>query len=362
MKTLSFTQPFRDLRLAFATDIAIDLGTSNTRIYSPGHGLVLNEPSVVGIDNRTNQILIAGGDAKKAIGREPQSVRIVGPVKEGVIGDFDASQQMISYFIRQALGRSRFLNPRVMICAAGELTPVERRAVEDVTYRAGAKRVEVVEAPIAAASGAGYEANSACTFMVVDIGGGTTDVAVMSCGGAVEVTSLRVGGNRMDQAIADFLRYKRGVEIGSLTAEAVKLEIGSVEPQARAREMEVRGRSAATGMPETVTITGDEVRAAIEPVVVEIIRAVRYTMEELPPEVSADLLDSGIVLSGGVSQLAGLKERLTREVGLEVRLAPEPQCTVALGAGRLLQRGANTRKLQVPTEQTNETYTPARAA
>ena len=362
MRALSFTQPFRGLSLAFASDLAIDLGTSNTRIYSPGHGVALNEPSVVGIDNRTGQILIAGEDAKRAIGREPQSVRIVGPVRDGVIGDFDAAQHMLSHFIRRVLGRSRFLNPRVLVCTPGQMTPVERRAVEDMAYRAGAKRVEVVEAPIAAASGAGYEASAGGTFMVVDIGGGTTDVAVMSCGGSVEVTSVRVGGNKMDQAIADYLRYKRGVEIGSLTAEAIKLEIGSAEPQPEPRTLEVRGRSTATGMPETITITGEEVREAIAPVVREIVRAVRYTMEELPPEVSADLLESGAVLSGGASQLTGMKETLGREISLAVRLAADPFCTVALGAGRMLQGGSSPRNPQLVANQADDRLAPARAA
>jgi rod shape-determining protein MreB len=350
------------LSLAVASDLAIDLGTSNTRIYSPGHGIVLKEPSVVGIDNRTNQILIAGLDAKKAIGREPQSVRIVGPVREGVIADFEAAQQMLSYFIRQALGKSRFLNPRIMVCTAGDMTPVERRAVEDVTYRAGAKRVEIVQAPVAAASGAGYDNCSHDTLMVVDIGGGTTDVAVMSCGGPVQVSSVRVGGNAMDQTIANYVRYRRGIEIGSLTAEAIKLELGSASPRTENREIEVRGRSAATGMPETVKVTSQEVREAIEPVVVEIIRAVRRAMEELPPEVSADLIASGVVLSGGGSQLSGLRERLASEIGLDIQMAAEPSGAVALGAGRLLSRGAKARGPAVANQQGDEPYVPARAA
>jgi rod shape-determining protein MreB len=369
MASLSFIEPIREmmqpvkgLRSSLATDLAIDLGSSSTRIYAPGRGIVLNEPSVIAIDNRTNQIMIAGREAKIAIGREPQTVSIIRPIRDGVIADFDAAQKMLTHFMRIAIGRHRFFNPRVLICAPGELTPVERRALEDATYRAGAKRVEIVEAPIAAASGAGYDETSGETFMSVDIGGGTTNIAVLSCGGAVHLSTLRMGGGTIDRAICEYLRYKRGIEAGQLTVETIKRELASVEESPVDESFEVRGRNAASGMPEQILVTRKEIRKAVGPVVDEIIRSVRNAMEELPPEVSADLLEAGIVLSGGVAQLPGLRKRLEQAASIKVRVADNPELTVALGAGRLLKRDERMLKPNSVVEERGDDYAPARAA
>jgi rod shape-determining protein MreB len=333
----AFEQAVRKLHLLFASDLAIDLGTSNTLIYAPGQGIVLNEPSVIALNRQSDQIVAIGREAKLAIGREPRSVAVIRPLKDGVVADFEAAEKMLSHFIAQSL-KQRLFKPRVLICTPGDITQVERRAIDTAAYRAGASRVEVIEEPIAAAIGAGYDSRGNSTFMVVDIGGGTTDIAVLSSGGPVHLSTLRVGGTEMDEAIARYLRQRRGVEVGELTSEAIKLELGTVEPQIETRTAQVRGRSTTTGLPVTVEVTNSEIRSALVPVVEEIVAAVRGAMENLPPEVAADLLESGMVLSGGASQLPGLAGWLSRELGIEARLVQDPMATVVLGAGRLLRR------------------------
>jgi rod shape-determining protein MreB len=332
----AFERALRKLHLLFASDLAIDLGTSNTLVYVPGQGIVLNEPSVIALNKQSDQIVAVGREAKLAIGREPRSVAVIRPLKDGVIADFEAAEKMLSYFIARSIKR-RLLAPRVLICTPGDITQVERRAIDTAAYRAGVSRVEIIEEPIAAAIGAGYDGSRNSTFMVVDIGGGTTDIAVLSSGGPVHVSTLRVGGTEMDEAIARYLRHRRGIEVGELTSEAIKLELGTVDPQIETRTAQVRGRSTTTGLPVTVEVTNDEIRSALVPVAEAIVGAVRSAMENLPPEVAADLLESGIVLSGGASQLPGLAGWLSRELGIETRLAQDPMAAVVLGAGRLLR-------------------------
>jgi rod shape-determining protein MreB len=331
---------FNGFHPAASSELAIDLGTSNTLVSIPGRGTVLNEPSVIAVHNRNNHIVAVGREAKLSIGREPQSIRVVRPISHGVIADIEAAQKMLSHYIRQALGSRKLMNPRVLLCVPAELTPVEQRAIEHAAHQAGARSLDIVKAPIAAAAGSGLDIDGREAVMIVDVGGGTTDIAVLSFGGPVYVSTVAVGGCLMDEAILRYLHHSRGLEVGETTAESLKLELGSALPQSEAREVEVRGRSAATGMPCSIMVTNEEVRLAIEPAIQHVIESVRYALEELPPEISGDLLDAGIMMSGGTSQLPGLTERLSREVGFAVRLAPDPLGAVALGASLMLRQPA----------------------
>ncbi len=329
---------FNGFHPATSSELAIDLGTSNTLVSIPGRGTVLNEPSVIAVHNRDNHIVAVGREAKLSIGREPQSIRVVRPISHGVIGDIDAAQKMLSYYIRQALGSRKLMNPRVLLCVPAEITPVEQRAIQHAAHQAGARSLEVVKAPIAAAAGSGLDIDGRQAVMIVNVGGGTTDVAVLSFGGPVYVSTSPVGGCHMDEAILRYIHHSRGLEIGETTAESLKLELGSALPQSEKRTMEVRGRSVATGMPQTINVTNEEIRLAIEPAIQHVIETVRYALEELPPEVSGDLIDSGVVMSGGTSQLPCLTERLSREIGFEVRLAPDPLGAVVIGASLMLRQ------------------------
>jgi rod shape-determining protein MreB len=327
---------------AFSNDLALDLGTSNTVIYIPDDGVVLNEPSVIALNRESNKVVAVGREAKLALGRQANTIRIVRPIKDGVIANFDAAELMLSYFIKCALARRKLSNPRVLICAPGEVSQVERRALEDAAGRAGARYVDVVEEPLAAAIGAGFDIQSGRIFMLVDIGGGTADVAVLGYGGPVHLSTLRAGGTRMDEAIIQYVRHRHCLEIGELTAEAIKLEIGSAEPEADERSIEVRGRNLKTGLPAMATITGEDVTSAIDHIIEEIIQGIGNAIEELTPEVSAGLLESGIVLTGGASQLKGLADRITREIGISARQAPDVQNVAVVGAGKLFRDGSYT--------------------
>jgi rod shape-determining protein MreB len=334
--TQKLNQTLHGFNPAVFSELAIDLGTSNTVISIPGRGTVINEPSVIAVHNRDNQIIAVGREAKLSIGREPQSIRVVRPISQGVIADIDAARKMLSYYIRQALGSRRLLNPRVLLCVPAELTPVEQRAIELAAHQAGARSLDVVKAPIAAAAGSGCDIEGKQAVMIVDVGGGTTDIAVMSFGGPVYVSTVAVGGCQMDEAILRYIHHSRGLEIGETTAESLKLELGAALPRNEKKTIEVRGRGTSTGLPHTITVSNEEIHHAIEPAIQRVIDAVRCALEELPPEISGDLLDSGIVMSGGAAQLAGLTERLSREVGFKVRLAPDPLGAVALGASQML--------------------------
>ncbi|HJQ68294.1 MAG TPA: rod shape-determining protein [Blastocatellia bacterium] len=331
------------LQKLFSNDLVVDLGTSNTVIYVPDHGVVLNEPSVIAINNDTDQVVAVGREAKLALGRQANTIRIVRPLKDGVIADFDATEQMLSHFIKAALSRRKVSNPRILICAPGEISQVERRALEDAAGRAGARYVDVVEEPIAAAIGAGFDIQSGRIFMLVDIGGGTTDIAVLGYGGPVHLSTLRVGGDKMDEAIIQFVRHAHCTEIGNLTAEAIKLELSAAGSDQPDRDIEVRGRNLKTGLPAILKIPRSELMAAIEPVIDEIIQAICNSIEELSAEVSAGLLDSGIVLAGGASQFAGLAERIGRKTGIQARRAStDVQSVAVVGAGKLFRDGSYT--------------------
>lgn len=328
---------------AFSNDLAVDLGTSNTIIYVPDDGVVINEPSVIALDIDTNRVIAIGQEAKLALGRQASRIRIVRPLKDGVIADFDAAERMLSCFIRCALSRRRLSNPRVLICAPGEVSQVERRALEDAAGRAGARYVDVVEEPIAAAIGAGFDIQSGRVFMLVDIGGGTTDIAVLGYGGPVHLSTLQFGGNKMDEALIQHMRHNHCLEIGELSAEAIKIEFGSAAPKDNNQTIEVRGRDVKTGLPAVITVAREEIPAALEPVVERIIQGVCSSLEELSPEVSAGIIESGMVLTGGASQLPGMTDRLSRQTGIVARRASsDVQSVAVLGAGKLFRDGNYT--------------------
>ena len=328
------------LRRALANDIAVDLGTSNTVIFVPEQGIVLNEPSVIAYNEDSRKIIAVGNEAKVALGREGRSIKVVRPLKDGVIADFDAAELMLSLFLRAATSRHRFSNPRMLICSPCEISQVERRAFEDAAGRAGAKSVHFVEQPIAAAIGAGFDMQSGRIFMLIDIGGGTTDIAVLGFGGPIHMSTLRVGGCRLDQAIGEYVRHTHYVELGELTAEAVKIGVGSVAPVDENRAFEIAGRDLRSGLPTSISITAGDLRRAMEPVLEEIIRGIQATMEDLSAEVAAGLIESGIAVTGGGAQLGGLIKRISDETGVNARRADCDLQTVAvMGAGSLIQGG-----------------------
>lgn len=326
-----------DLRFMLSGGLAVDLGTVNTRVYMPGFGQVLDEPSVIALSAPDGHIVAAGRGAKTILSRGPEAIRVIQPLKGGVIAEPDAAGQMLSYFIRQALKQHRILNPRLLICVPGDLTRGERQAVKIAAYRAGARQVSLVEESLAAAAGAGLNIDADRAGMVIDIGGGTIDIAVVGLGGLFCVSTMRLGGMDMDQAIIHHLRRERGYEVGEETAEKIKIELGSVAEDANERVMQFAGRSLARRLPARFTVTSEEIRAAIEPVMQKIVSHLRAVLEQLPPEVSADLLDSGIVLTGGGAQLPGLAKRLRQDTGLSARLAFNPGSAAVLGASRLLK-------------------------
>ena len=329
----------------FSNDLAIDLGTANTCVFARGQGIVLSEPSIVAFNTASDKIEAVGSEAKAMVGRTPGSITAVKPMRDGVIADFDAAEKMLGYFIRKAHGRRRFVRPRVVIGVPSQITQVERRAVKDSAFRARASEVYLVEEGMAAAIGAGLPIEEACGNMIVDIGGGTTDVAVISLAGVVYSRSVRVAGNAMDDAIAHFVKREKDLLIGERTAEQVKIELGSAAPLAERREMEVKGRHVIEGKPMTVTLNDTEVRGALEEPLRQIVLAVRTALEQTPPELAADLCDRGIVLSGGGALLRNLDARLQDETGVPVQVAEAPLSSVVLGAGRMLSDFSLLRKI-----------------
>ena len=320
----------------FSNDLAIDLGTANTCVFARGAGIVVNEPSIVAVNNVNGQIEAVGSEAKEMLGRTPGSISAIRPMRDGVIADFDAAEKMLGYFIRKAHRRKTFVRPRLIIGVPSEITQVERRAVKDSAYRAKASDVHLIDEGMAAAIGAGLPITEAAGNMIVDIGGGTTDVAVLSLAGVVYSRSVRVAGNAMDEAISLYMKKEHDLLIGERTAERIKIELGSAAPLVKRREMEVKGRHVLEGKPTTVTIHDGEVREALAEPVRQIVQAVRDALERIPPELSADVCDRGIVLSGGGALLARLDERLRDETGLPVQVAEDPLSAVVLGAGKML--------------------------
>jgi rod shape-determining protein MreB and related proteins len=321
--------------LGSGRDMAVDLGTANTLVFIRGRGIVLFEPSVVAISEDTGKVHAVGAEAKRMIGRTPASIRATRPLRHGVIADFEVTEAMLRHFINRA-GGSRFTFARVVLCVPSGITDVERRAVDEATRVAGARTVYLIEEPMAAAIGAGLPVADAVASMVIDVGGGTTEVAVISLGGMVVWESIRVGGYEMDDAIVDHVKNMHKLLIGQETAEAAKIEIGSVSPDDDAGETLVAGRDLVTGLLRRVTVTGADMRRALEAPVGRIVAAVKDTLERTPPELAADLGERGIVLAGGGSLLRGLDEKLRQEVGLPVQIADSPLTCVAEGAGRSL--------------------------
>jgi rod shape-determining protein MreB and related proteins len=327
------------------TDLAIDLGTANTCVFVPGRGIVLNEPSVVAFNTEHNRIEAVGTKAREMIGRTPQNMVAVRPLRDGVIADFDAAERMLSDFIRRSHRRTGWVRPRVVIGVPAEITQVERRAVKDSTLRAKASEVYLIEEPVAAAIGAGLPITEPTGNMIVDIGGGTTDIAVISLAGLVYRKSVRVGGDEMDTAIIDHMKRQHGVLIGERTAEQIKIEIGSAAPLEEPRQMEVRDRHLLEGLPKSVIVSDAEIRDALKSTVDVIVHAVRGALERIPPELAADIYDRGVVITGGGSLLRNLDERLRNDTELPVQMAEDPLTSVVRGAGRMLSNLELLKKL-----------------
>jgi rod shape-determining protein MreB len=317
-------------------EMAVDLGTANTLVYVRGRGIVLSEPSVVAIDQRTGEVHAVGIEAKRMLGRTPGTISAIRPLKDGVIADFDVTEQMLRHFI-QKVHHNRFAHPRVVVCVPSGVTGVEKRAVEEATLSAGARQAYLIEEPMAAAIGAGLPVSEPTGNMIVDIGGGTTEVAVISLGGIVVSQSIRVGGDEMDEAIMAHIKKEYKLLIGQQTAEELKLEIGSAWELPQEVSAEVRGRDMLTGLPKTVVISSEETRRALDEPVGQIIDAIKSTLDKTPPELAADIMDRGIVLAGGGALLNGLADRLRDETQMPVQLAESPLTCVAVGSGRSLE-------------------------
>ncbi len=324
----------------FSHDLAIDLGTANTLVYVRGKGLVCSEPSVVAVTKEQNgrgeRVLAVGYDAKEMLGRTPGEIRAIRPIKDGVIADFEITEAMLSYFIRKAHNRRRVVRPRVVICVPPCITSVEKRAVRESALSAGAREVFLIEEPMAAAIGAGLDVTAATGNMVVDIGGGTTDVAVISLSGIVTSRSIRCGGDKMDEAIINYVKRKYNMLIGERTAEAVKMQIGTASTESKTTEMEIKGRDLVAGIPKVVATTSDEMREALLEPIHAIVETVHLTLEKTPPELAADIVDRGIVLTGGGALLRNLDKRLREETGLPVSIADDPLTSVVMGTGKVL--------------------------
>lgn len=313
-------------------DLALDLGSSNTLIHQQGRGVVLDEPTLVAVDSGNGQLIAAGHDAVEMLGRTPASVVTVRPLVDGVLTDADLTEAMLSHFLQQ-LRISRLVRPRMVVCVPSSVTPVERRALEDTALASGARRVYVLEEAMAAAIGAGLPVHDATASLVVDVGGGTTEVAVISLGGIVNARSLRVGGDEVDEAIVTGVRSAHELLLGERSAQEIKLTIGSAYPLTEELEMRVRGRDVGTGLPRTVRLNSTEVRRMIEPALLQIVDVVKAVLDVCPPELAGDVLDHGVVLTGGGAQLRGFEERLHRELGVPVRVADDPARAVIRGAG-----------------------------
>ena len=327
---------FRSLFSLFSRDLAIDLGTANTLVFVAGHGIVVNEPSIVAINKTNGEVEAVGKEAKEMIGRTPGNIVAIRPMKDGVIADFKVTEKMLTYFIQKAHNRKMLVHPRIVIGVPSEITPVEKRAVQDSAYRANASEVHLVEQAMVAAIGAGLPITEPSGNMIVDIGGGTTDVAVISMSGIVYSRSVRVAGNEMDDAIISYLKKKYNLLVGERTAERVKMEVGSAFKLEKPLTMEIKGRNLIEGVPRTVTVDDSEIREALSDCVNTIMNAIRVALERTPPELSADISDRGIVLAGGGALLRNLDVRIREETGLPVSIAEDPLASVVLGTGKML--------------------------
>lgn len=317
--------------------MAVDLGTANTLVHVRGRGVLLDEPSVVAINDVTGELVAVGHDAKQMIGRTPDNLRAIRPLRDGVIADFEATEAMLRHFIARVHRRRYFAKPRMVICVPSAVTPLEQRAVKEAGYSAGARHVSIIEEPMAAAIGAGLPVHEATGNMVIDVGGGTTEVAVISLGGIVTSLSIRTAGDEIDRAIVAWLKKEHGLAVGERTAEDVKHTLGSAFPAPEEPIGEIRGRDMVSGLPRTVEASAAEVRKAIEEPIAAIVDAVGVTLDRTPPELAGDILDRGVVLTGGGALLPGLAERIRHDTGMPVHLADDPLTSVARGAGRCVE-------------------------
>ncbi|HLY17797.1 MAG TPA: rod shape-determining protein [Bryobacteraceae bacterium] len=336
----------RSLFSLFSSDLAIDLGTANTLVYAKGK-VVVNEPSIVALNKNTGDVEAVGKEAKEMLGRTPGNIVAIKPMKDGVIADFKVTERMLNYFIQKAHGRKVLVHPRIVIGVPSEITQVEKRAVMDSAYRAKASEVHLVEQAMMAAIGAGLPITEPSGNMIVDIGGGTTDVAVISLSGIVYSRSVRVAGNEMDDAIMQYLKRKYNLLIGERTAESIKMEIGSAYPLDKPLTMEIKGRDLIAGVPKTLTVDDGEIRESLGECVATIVNAIRVCLERTPPELSADISDRGIVLTGGGALLKNLDKRIREETGLPVSIADDPLASVVLGTGRMLSDFRLLRKISI---------------
>jgi rod shape-determining protein MreB len=337
----------------FSSDLAIDLGTANTLVFAKGKGLICSEPSVVAVakdpSGRGEKVLAVGHEAKEMLGRTPAGIRAVRPIKDGVIADFEITEAMLRYFIRRAHNnRTKWVRPRIVICVPPCITSVEKRAVRESALSAGAREVYLIEEPMAAAIGAGLDVTAPCGNMVVDIGGGTTDVAVISLSGIVTSRSIRCGGDAMDEAIVNYVKRKYNMLIGERTAEAIKTTVGTASPTAKTETMEIKGRDLVAGIPKVVVTTGEEVREALVEPLAQIVETVHLTLERTPPELAADIVDRGIILVGGGSMLKDLDQVLRQETKLPILRSEDPFTAVVNGAGRALENLDLLRQVAIP--------------
>ena len=328
-------------------DLAVDLGTANTLVYARGRGILLNEPSVVAVDTTTNNVVAVGTEARQMIGRTPGHIKAMRPLQHGVIADYDTTAEMLRYFVRKVIKRRVFSGPRVIVCVPSGITSVEQRAVSESAYAAGARRVHIISEPMAAAIGAGLPVSQPCGSMVVDIGGGTTEVAIIALGGIVASTSMRTAGDALDRAIVEHIRREFSMLIGERTAEELKISVGAAYPVNGKPRAEIRGRDLATGMPRNVTISADELRKAMDGPIAAIVGAVRSTLDRCPPELAGDLVTRGIVLTGGGALLRGIDARIQHEIGIPVLVADRPLDSVVLGTGTVLEHFERLQKVVV---------------
>jgi rod shape-determining protein MreB len=333
---------FDSLLGLFSNDLAIDLGTANTLIYQKGRGVVCNEPSVVAVQNDgpggRRKVVAVGTEAKNMLGRTPESITAIRPMKDGVIADFEITEEMLRYFIRKVHNRRTLVRPRIIICVPHGITEVEKRAVRESAESAGAREVYLIEEPMAAAIGAGLPVTEACGSMILDIGGGTTEIAIISLKGIVYSRSVRIGGDKMDEAIANYVRRRHNILIGERTAEQIKMTIGSALPTGQNLEMEVKGRDLLQGVPKAVVLTEEEVREALVEPINQIVEVVKIALEKCPPELSSDIVDQGITLAGGAAMLRNLDVLIAKETGMPTTLVQDPLSAVVIGSGTVLDQ------------------------
>ncbi len=325
------------------SDIGVDLGTASILVYVKGKGVVMKEPSVVAFDRDTNRIKAIGEEARLMLGRTPGNIVAVRPLRQGVISDYSVTEKMLKYFINKAVGKQRFRKPLISICVPSGVTEVERKAVEDAAFQAGARAVKIIEEPIAAAIGAGIDIARPCGNMIVDIGGGTTDIAVISLGGTVVSTSIKIAGDDFDEALVRYMRKTHNLLIGERTAEDIKIRIGSAYPRPEVEVVDVRGRNLVTGLPKTIEVTSEETESALKDTTMQIVEAIHGVLEKTPPELAADIADRGIVLTGGGSLLYGLEELIESKTGITTMTAEEPMVAVAIGTGKYVEFLAGNR-------------------